>query len=90
MRRRPLVAAFFCVAALLALAATACLLAQGGFGWGHGALDRAMFALALPWSLIPWPAGLVTFDFVWLVLMLFLIDVTIVATVAYLRRSELG
>lgn len=31
-----------------------------------------------------------TFDFVCLVLMLFLINVTIIATVVYLRRSELG
>ena len=78
--------ALFLSALVVALAATSCFLAQGGFGGGHGDLDRVLFALALPWSLIPWPQPFVSVDFGWLILMPFILNVTTIAVGSYVVR----
>jgi len=62
-------------AVLVAVVATMCFGMQGGFGGGHGDLDLVLFILALPWSLVPWPELIVSIDFVWLVLLPFVLNV---------------
>ena|SRR5258706_10851336 len=83
-------------ATLLAFAASGCLFTQGGFGGGHGDLDRVLFTLALPWSLIPWPGAFVGVAFVWLVLLPFALNVSAIVVGTYVvwkikrhRRSAL-
>ena len=76
-------------AALVAAVATACFVMQDGLGGGHGELDRVLFALALPWSLIPWPELFASIDFVWLVLLPFILNVaTIVVGACVIQKLK--
>lgn len=53
--------------------ASVLFVAQGGFGAGRGSFDVAIFALGMPWALIPlllpWPQSLVVSDYIVFVLM---------------------
>jgi TRAP-type C4-dicarboxylate transport system permease small subunit len=59
------------LAAVLAvfIVASALFAAQGGFGAGHGRYDAAIFALGLPWVLIPWPESSWVSDYAMLVVL---------------------
>lgn len=74
---------------LLALTSTLVYFGQGGFGAGHGPFDQVLFALALPWCLLPIPGQFLGPDLVWLVAVPLLINSIAVALLSYwLRRSR--
>lgn len=77
---------------VIAISTTAAVLffGQGGFGGGHGRFDQILFALSLPWSLIPWPEAVYLLgDSMWLVLLPFLFNLAVVFTVIGVRRMHL-
>lgn len=65
---------------------------QGGFGGGHGDFDRAIFFLGLPWAVVPWPEVLIKRDFIWLIVLPFVLNViclfSIGVTVRKFRRTH--
>jgi hypothetical protein len=77
-----------CVLAVaIAAISAACFLGQGGFGAGHGDLDRVIFVLALPWAMIPWPDFVLARDIVWLVLLPPFLNVATIAVVTAVTRG---
>lgn len=74
-------------AVLIAVVATVCFTIQGGFGGGHGDLDYVLFILGLPWSLVPWPAPIMKVDFVWVVLMPFMLNVVTILIGGFIVRT---
>ncbi|MGV8039091.1 MAG: hypothetical protein AB2L07_03125 [Thermoanaerobaculaceae bacterium] len=63
-------------------------LAQRGFGGGHGRLDLLLYALALPWALIPRARVLFSTDYLFLVLLPLLANSALVASFLVLRRAS--
>lgn len=70
---------------------TALYFRQGGFGAGHGDFDRILYVLAMPWSLVPLPDAVFPSDFIWLIVVPFVLDSVLVALLArWLRGSRRG
>ncbi len=76
------------VLVFLAAATSAVLyVVQGGFGAGQGRFDREVAVLGLPWLLIiPWPKFADRFTFLWVVVLPFVINFSIVSALIVLRR----
>jgi hypothetical protein len=75
------------VTALSAIS-TILFIKQGGFGGGHGDLDKPLFIMGLPWAAIPWPGLFAKHDFVWLIVLPLCLNVAAVLCVAALVRSR--
>lgn len=73
---------------VLGIAAVAsCLYAiQGGFGGGSGMYDRVLFVLGLPWILAPWPRLAGGLDYVWLIVLPLILNMTCVAVLCRILR----
>lgn len=62
---------------------------QHGFGGGHLSFDGALAFLALPWILVPWPEWFNwASDYIWLILIPFLLNSSIVAIIHLLSRHS--
>jgi hypothetical protein len=72
----------------IAVVATGLLVAQGGFGGGHGSFDQVLFVLSLPWSMVPWPEPFTTNDFTWLVVLPFFLNLAVVAVLSSVGRGQ--
>jgi hypothetical protein len=72
----------------LSAVSTILFLTQGGFGGGHGDLDKPLFIMGLPWAAIHWPDMLVKHDFVWLIVLPLCLNVAAVLGVAALVRAR--
>ena len=70
---------------LAGAASTLLFLIQGGFGGGHGRFDRTIVVLGLPWILISWPEFLYRHDSIWLLVLPFVINLSIVGGLLALR-----
>ena len=70
----------------VALTSSAMFLKQGGFGAGHGDLDKPIFLLGLPWSVIPWPDFVTKSDFLWLIVLPFVLNMLSILLLAFLVR----
>jgi hypothetical protein len=77
-RRTALVATLVVVALALFAASSILFAAQGGFGAGHGRFDQALFFLGLPWMLTPWPESLWISDYVMIVLLPLVCNLTVI------------
>jgi len=64
---------------------TLLFLIQGGFGGGHGRFDCAIAILGLPWILVPWPEFLYRHDSIWLLVLPFVLNLSIVGGLLALR-----
>jgi hypothetical protein len=87
MKKRPRYALFLvALVGVFVIAATNSVFfaAQGGFGGGRGGLDRALLLLALPWVLIPWPEAVAVNDYLRLVGMPFVLNLSVVLVLAFL------
>ena len=63
-------------------------LANPGFGGGHGRFDQFIGLFGLPWIFVPWPEFLVKYDFVWLVILPFLMNSVVVVILARFLRKR--
>jgi hypothetical protein len=72
----------FLTVATTAAASSLLFLKQGGFGGGHGEFDKAIFVLGLPWAAISWPPVFMKHDFVWLIGLPLVLNLTSVFVVA--------
>jgi hypothetical protein len=94
MRAAPLRLKLYLVAVIVTLVSFTCFAVQGGFGGGHGSLDRIIFVLALPWALIEWPGFVMAQDLVWLILVPFALNLAAIflltALSGALGRARLG
>lgn len=76
---------------LVAAVAAALFFLQGGFGGGHGRFDRAIFIMGLPWAVMPWPDSVIRYDFVWLLVLPFILNlasVLLIGTAIRIARAE--
>jgi hypothetical protein len=77
---------------VIAIASTILYWAQGGFGGGHGRFDKTLYVLALPAAALPWPEVLRRRDYMWLIVMPLLVNLSLSAllraVLARLRASR--
>jgi len=73
----------------LGLPSTLIYFGQGGFGGGHGSYDRLLFALGLPWCLLPLPGLFHSSDLIWLIAVPFVINSMIFSLLAFWLRKPL-
>lgn len=81
---------FWAVVLLAGTTSVALFISQGGFGGGHGRFDLPLFILGLPWCVVPWPELIARHDWLWLVLLPFAINVSLLLAVTLLRRWRLA
>jgi hypothetical protein len=75
---------------IVALFAAGLFVAQGGFGGGSGRYDLLLGVLAMPWFYVSWPEFAYRHDFVWVVVLPFLMNSGIIGMVhvAWLLRKR--
>jgi hypothetical protein len=61
----------------IAVVASVLFWLQGGFAGGAGRFDLVLVALGFPWALIPWPESLGLHDFVWLIAIPLVMNLTL-------------
>jgi hypothetical protein len=82
--RKVLLGFLWAMAELPSLSSLLLYLKQGGFGGGHGRFDEPIFLLAWPWTNLPYPQSLYAADFIWLLLVPFMLNTSIAATITFL------